>query len=161
MKNFHPALSPDESAAGIEAEERLAALTDQGARFVELVAAGHPVDEAFARAGYAEGSALILAQRPEILAAVGALRERNLGTARTDVAYLRRVTLGVAHAAHRDGDQRVALSAVRLLAEIDGHLHRDPALDNTPTVNVQINIGQESATATAVVVPADLDEVLR
>lgn len=155
MPDFIQTTTGDENPAQLEAEERLAALTDQGARFVELVAAGHPVEEAFARAGYTEGSAIAHAMRPDILAAVGTLRERNLGANRTDAAYLRRVALGVAAAAHRDGDQRVVLTAVRLLAEMDGHLVKETIAAPPAAVNVQINFRGDSPPV------VDLAEVLR
>lgn len=130
------------SVAALEAEERLAQLSDQAARFAELVAAGAPVEEAFARAGFTEGSAHALATRHDVLAAVSAVRERNLGDGPTDVVYLRRLLHGAAYFAFRDQDVRAVTATVRLLAELDGHLEKKPAPGpGAGDVSIQINLG--------------------
>ncbi|WP_242335288.1 hypothetical protein [Anaeromyxobacter sp. SG66] len=118
------AIVKPESLVALEAEERLAALSDQAARFAELTAAGTPVEEAYARAGFTDGSAHALATRHDVLAAISALRERNLGERATDVVYLRRLLHGAAHFAFRDQDHRGVTNVVRLLAELDQHLEK-------------------------------------
>lgn len=129
------------SVAALEAEERLAALSDQAARFAELVATGHPVEEAYARAGFADGMVQALATRHDVIAAISAVRERNLADQPTDVKYLRRLLHGAAYFAFRDQDHRGVTNTVRLLAELDGHLEKDRPPVAPSAVNIQINIG--------------------
>ncbi len=129
------------SVVALEAEERLAALSDQAARFAELVAAGLPVEEAFARAGFTEGSAHALATRHDVVAAISAIRERNLGDAPSDVVYLRRLLHGAAYFAFRSEDHRGVTNTVRLLAELDGHLESKSPARPGDNLTININVG--------------------
>ena len=123
------------SVAALEAEERLAALSDQAARFAELVAA------AYARAVLADGRVQSLAARHDVIAAISAVRERNLADEPNDVKYLRRLLHGAAYFAFRYQDHRGVTNTVRLLAELDGHLEKDRQPVAPSAVNIQINIG--------------------
>jgi hypothetical protein len=128
------------SVAALEAEERLAALDDRAARFAELLASGVPLDESAARAGLTEGEAQGLAVRGDVVAAIGAVRERNVG-ASTDRAYVRRVLHSAAFFALKREDTRALVQVTRALSDLDGLDKRPEPAPTTGITSVVINIG--------------------
>jgi hypothetical protein len=133
-------MMPTPTALDLEVEEILSRLSDQAAKFCEMVAEGLPPEDAYARAGLQEGGPHDLMTRWDVRAAISALRQRVLGDGPADARYLRMLLLHAAHQAHAQGDHRGLVNAVRAVAELDGLYPKEEPLTSAAPVLVHVSL---------------------